>query len=202
MRRTVIVWSLVAVPSVLCTGRVALAQPQSPGAASASATRPSQPDAAMPPVLRSRAEAPYPPDALRDRIEGTVGIEVVVGETGAVTDARVIVPAGHGFDEAALAAVRKFTFEPAKSNGAAIRSTVQLSYEFRLPPPTPPAPLASRAQSSPVQQGPGQTTLVLAQRPQWPIGAPPERNAASASSAGSDEFDLMPRRKTNDLLGT
>src|ERR1700733_15126374 len=65
---------------------------------------PARADAVTPPVLRTRAEATYPPDALRDRLEGTVGLELEVDERGGVIDARVIAPAGHGFDEAAAAA--------------------------------------------------------------------------------------------------
>src|SRR5437016_5176443 len=63
-----------------------------------------------PPVVKTHPEAPYPPDALRDRVEGSVGVEVTIDETGRVIDARVTRGAGHGFDEAALAAVRQWTF--------------------------------------------------------------------------------------------
>ena len=92
-----------------------------------------------PPTLKTHAEATYPADALRDRIEGTVGLELDVDETGKVVDANVIAPAGHGFDEAAVAAARQFTFEPARKGGNAIRSTVQFTYEFHLPARPPPA---------------------------------------------------------------
>ena len=92
-------------------------------------------DVVTPPSLKARAEADYPADALRDRIEGTVGLELTIDENGTVTDRGVVTPAGHGFDEAALAAAKKFTFEPAKRSGAAIASTVQFGYEFHLPRP-------------------------------------------------------------------
>jgi TonB family protein len=166
-------------------------------------------EAVTPPVLRSRAEATYPADALRDGLGATVGLEVVVDETGAVTDARVTAPAGHGFDEAALAAVRKFTFEAARRNGASVKSTVQLAYEFHPPAPAPPratmdlpppAPPASPPPPLPMQQGPDQSTLVFADRPQVPIGAPPERNAASDSSTNQDELALRPRFRAEGLL--
>ena len=91
------------------------------------------------PVLKVRAEAIYPPGALSDGLEGTVGLEVVVDERGDVESARVVSPAGHGFDEAAIEAARKFTFEPARLAGKAIRSAVQVSYEFHLPSPREPA---------------------------------------------------------------
>ena len=153
-----------------------------------------------PPTLRSRTEAKYPPDALRDRLEGTVGLEIVVDETGAIVDARVTASAGHGFDEAALVAVRSFVFEPARRNGAAIRSTVQLAYEFHLPAVEPPPPPVVLPAPIPLQQGSDQTTLVLAARPQVAIGAPPERNAASQSTTSRDQLSLLPMRKPEDLF--
>jgi TonB family protein len=168
----------------------------------------SQQDAVTPPALRSRAEATYPPDALRDNLSATVGLEIVVDDTGNVVDARVIAPAGHGFDEAALAAVRKFTFTPAKRNGNAIRSTLQLAYEFHPPPPPAPPPArqtmalppAPPPAPVPLQQGPNQSTLVVAERPQVPIGAPPERNAASSSSMDQNELSLKPRFRAEGLM--
>ena len=132
---------------------LARAQSEDAGAGGFSAPPVVQPETGVtPPSLRTRVEAIYPPEALRDRIEGTVGVEAVVDETGAVTDARVIAPAGHGFNEAALAAVRQFTFEPARKGSVAVRSTVQLAYEFHLPPPAPSAaaPPASVQPAPPV----------------------------------------------------
>jgi TonB family protein len=161
------------------------------------------------PVLRTRAEATYPPDALRDRLEGSVGLEIAVDVAGTVVEARVVAPAGHGFDEAALEAVRKFTFDPARRNGTPTRSTLELAYEFHPPLPAPPPPPAAKAAPLPVpvlvqpivvQQGTNQSTLVLAARPRIPIGAPPERNAASDSSTSQDELALRPRYRTEGLL--
>ncbi|HEY1697445.1 MAG TPA: TonB-dependent receptor [Polyangiaceae bacterium] len=172
--------------------------------APADAAPPPHEETLTPPVLRTRAEAVYPPDALRDRLEATVGLELTVDETGSVVDARVTAPAGHGFDEAALAAARKFTFEPAKKNGGAIRSTVQFAYEFRPPlpppPPVPPSPPPPPPAPLPVQQGTDQSTLVLAERPVVPIGPPPERNAASDSTTGQKEISLRPIYRAEGLL--
>jgi TonB family protein len=172
-------------------------------------TGPARAQSVTPPEVRTRALATYPPEALRDRLEGTVGLEVVVDEGGHVVDARVVQPAGHGFDEAALAAVRQFVFEPARRDGVPIRSTVQLGYEFRPPPlSTPPVPaLAGQAAAAtpappPVaaQQGPDQSTLVVAERAVVPIGAPPERAASSQSSTGRDEMLLLPRYRVEGML--
>src|SRR2546430_3248907 len=56
------------------------------------------------PKLKAHSDPVYPPDALRDRIAGVVGVELNIDEAGRVTGARVVQPRGHGFDEAALAA--------------------------------------------------------------------------------------------------
>src|SRR5262249_19119472 len=90
------------------------------------------PGAPPTPGLKEHPEAVYPPDALKQRLEGTVGLELTIDETGKVTDARVTSQAGHGFDEAALVASKQFTFEPARENGVAVRSVVEFNYEFHL----------------------------------------------------------------------
>ena len=195
MNRAVCVFAAAA--GVLSLATAARAQPEPVGGPGVDA--PAQVEATSP-VLRSRAEAIYPPDALRDRLEATVGIEIVVDEAGAVGDARVTVPAGHGFDEAALAAVRKFTFEPARRSGTAIRSTVQLAYEFHLPLAASPETAPVVAPPAAAQQDPAQTTLVLAAQPQVAIGAPRERNAASTSTTSRDQIALLPMRKPEDLF--
>lgn len=158
---------------MLLLSRVALAQPTEPGDAG-SATTPS-PEALTPPSLKTHPEASYPPEAMQQRVEGNVGLELTIDETGTVVDAKVISPAGHGFDEAAVAAAKQFTFEPARKGGSAIRSTVQFTYEFHLPPPPPappsPPPAAEPSPPAPtkgpevVQASSDQSTLVLASRP-------------------------------------
>ena len=139
--------SAVAVLVALTAAQTASAEP-----AVAPGGEPAPSPALAAPVLRTRVEAAYPPDALRDGLEANVGLEVVVDERGVVVDAKVTSPAGHGFDEAALDAVRKFTFDPARDHEAAVRSMVQLAYEFHsarapTPPPPPPPPSTCRARS-------------------------------------------------------
>jgi TonB family protein len=154
-------------------------------------------DVLQPPALRHQQEAVYPQGALRDRLEGNVGLELVVDEEGRVTDARVTSAAGHGFDEAALTAARAFVFEPARQGARAIRSTVQFTYEFHLPEESPrvPPPAAAPPPAAPpveVQQsGPDQSTLVLAQRP---------ISAASSFSVRDRDFQLRPISTVADIL--
>ncbi len=187
MQRSAITLALTAAV-LIASVRVARAQP-TPAGAGVEPTAP-QEEALTPPVLRGRSDATYPPDALQARLEGAVGLEIVVDEEGKVTDAHVIAPLGHGFDEAALAAIRTFTFEPARRNRTAVRSTVQLAYEFHLPP----TPTSTSTSTS------TQSTLVLADRDPVTIGAPSERNAASDSTTDQDELALRPRFRAEGLL--
>lgn len=158
-----------------------------------------------PPALLTRVEATYPPDALRDRLEATVSLELQIDENGNTTGARVVAPAGHGFDESALDAARQFKFTPAQQAGKSVRSVVQLAYEFHPPPvPAPPASPAEtpRPQTAPAasvvpgppaatQTGPDQSTLVLGQRP---------ISAASSFAVQDREFQLRPIGSVQDIL--
>ncbi len=185
---------LHAVPvTLLLLARSAAAQPADADAGSQSAL---PTDELIAPVLKSHPEAPYPPNALRERVEGSPGLELQVDETGKVVDVKVVTPAGHGFDEAAALAAREFVFEPARKGGAAIRSTVQFTYEFHLPPaPEPQVPASppppTKAPPEVVQTGPEQSTLVLASRP---------ISAASSFSVRDRDFQLRPIGSVQDIL--
>ena len=82
-------------------------------------------------LVRS-AVAAYPVHARADELEGDVAVELIVDHEGRVVEARVIRPAVHGFDEAALAAVRAYHFSPAQREGHAVRVRMPWSVQFRL----------------------------------------------------------------------
>jgi protein TonB len=75
-----------------------------------------------------RARPAYPPDLQRAGIEGVAVVRVVVEEDGTVSDASIARTSGHaGFDEAAVASLRAWRFEPP---GRRVRTDV--SVRFRL----------------------------------------------------------------------
>lgn len=82
------------------------------------------------PVLERRVAAPYPAEALARSLSGTVVLELDVDEKGVVSNVKVKSPAGHGFDEAAVAAVQKFTFAPALNDRTPVPSRVTYAYKF------------------------------------------------------------------------
>jgi TonB family protein len=165
------------------------------------ATVTAQEHASVAPVLQGYVDPIYPLGALRERIAGIVGLELVVDETGHVAEAKVVQPAGHGFDEAALAAAQSWTFLPARQNDLPIRSTVALTLPFE-PPALAPGPTPTPASTPPptrvgqpappsALQNNTETTLVLGRRPM---------SAASASAVRDRDFALRPIGSVQDIL--
>jgi protein TonB len=75
----------------------------------------------------------YPEAALRAGLEGLVVLEAIVDERGRVGhDVKVVRSLGHGFDEAAVAAVRQWRFRPATRDGKPIKVRRIFPILFRL----------------------------------------------------------------------
>ncbi len=64
-------------------------------------------------------------------------LRLTIDETGKVTEAEVVEPAYHGFDEAAKTAAMQFTFEPGRRDGVAIKTRIKYKYSFTLSPVEP-----------------------------------------------------------------
>jgi protein TonB len=76
----------------------------------------------------------YPTKALDDRVNGAVTIEFVVDSTGATRDARIVEATPPGvFDKAAIAAVKRWRYEPLVVNGKPVEVPVRTSIRFALP---------------------------------------------------------------------
>ncbi len=84
------------------------------------------------PKVKGEAKAVYPEAARRAGLEGQVVLKLRISDKGKVVDARVVESAGHGFDEAALEAVRKFTFAPGLRDGAPVATDITYTYTFLL----------------------------------------------------------------------
>lgn len=72
-----------------------------------------------------------------------VVLELVVDETGHVSDARVVTSGGAEFDERAARAAKQFEFEPARHDGAPVAVKIRYDYVFQGKPaePVEPAPV-------------------------------------------------------------
>ncbi len=84
------------------------------------------------PVLVSRVDPVYPELARRIRQAGTVILETVIDENGRVTDVKVINGLGYGLEQAAIDAVSRWRFEPARMNGRAVKVFFNLTVQFSL----------------------------------------------------------------------
>lgn len=99
--------------------------PEAPGAVRAGGE-------VQPPAKLTHVEPVYPPGAREARVQGVVMIEVLVDETGAVRNARVVrsIPQ---LDDAALVAVRQWTFEPTRVQGTPVAVVLTVMVRFTLP---------------------------------------------------------------------
>lgn len=88
-----------------------------------------------PPKLLRFVEASYPLAEGEKPAEAAVELDVVIGKDGLVTDASVAKSAGQAFDDAALAAVRQFVFEPARKDWEPVAAKVRYRYVFELKAP-------------------------------------------------------------------
>ena len=83
------------------------------------------------PRIVSRVAPRYPEAARRANVAGMVIIEVVIDERGNLVDARVLKPLPHGLAEAALDAVRQWTFEPGTLDGVPVKTVFNLTINFK-----------------------------------------------------------------------
>jgi vitamin B12 transporter len=145
--------------------------PPSAADTTAPAPAPAPSNGLEPPKLIAESPASYPEAAKPERLEATVLVQLAIDATGAVTEAQVIEPVGHGFDEAATEAALGLRFEPAKNNGTPIPSKIRFPYSFKPEPAPPPAaapvvvappPLA--AEPAPQPEQPKFTEVTIAGR--------------------------------------
>ena len=87
----------------------------------------------VPPAFRARQEPIYPERARRAGVVGVVGVRIALAADGAVRAVELTASSGsRQLDEAALAAARASTFEPATRNRAPVESEAVANYRFEL----------------------------------------------------------------------
>jgi TonB family protein len=116
----------------------ALQTPEKRAIAQAEPSAPGQPDAqgvyragGVIETPRREGTPRYPTDARGTGVEGIVGVEIIVGPEGTVTDARVVrsIPL---LDNAALEAVKKWRYEPTIVNGQPVSIRLTTTINFTL----------------------------------------------------------------------
>ncbi|MGE5276367.1 MAG: TonB family protein [Acidobacteriota bacterium] len=85
----------------------------------------------IPPAILKVVKPLYPPVALQARVGGLVILRVLVSETGEPLDIEVVRPGKAGLTEAAVAAVKKWTFTPARKGDAPVRAWTTVPIPFQ-----------------------------------------------------------------------
>ena len=92
------------------------------------------PPCATPPTRIYAPNPEYPDEARKAKVEGTVALWTVVGTDGSPHYIRVAHSIGHGLDEQAIETLKRWRFEPGKSEGAPVPVEVTVEMSFRLHP--------------------------------------------------------------------
>jgi protein TonB len=84
-----------------------------------------------PPEKTGHVSPVYPPIAQQAHVEGVVILEAIIGPGGAVEDVRVLrsIPL---LDQAAIDAVRRWTYRPTLLNGVPVPIVMTVTVQFRL----------------------------------------------------------------------
>ena len=86
------------------------------------------------PQVVKQVKAEYTSEAMRQMIEGTVTLDVVVKADGAVGDVKVTqsLDAVYGLDEQAIKAMKQWEFKPGTKDGKAVAVRVDVKMNFTL----------------------------------------------------------------------
>lgn len=109
----------------------------------------SQGPCATPPRAIFAPDPMYSEEARQNKIQGSVVLWLLVGADGKPSNIKVSRSVGHGLDQEAIDAVKKWTFEPATIGGKPVPVQINVEVNFRLsgktgeptssPSPAPPS---------------------------------------------------------------
>jgi protein TonB len=86
----------------------------------------------VPPTLLKRVMPRYTADAMRQQIQGTVALEVVVSREGIPVDIRVTRSLDPGLDLEAVAAARQWRFTPGRLGETPVDVIVTILLDFNV----------------------------------------------------------------------
>ena len=84
------------------------------------------------PIREVLSKIEYPPMALRQGIEAVVYLELFIDSNGAIKNIKVLKDPGHGFAEAAMAALKGIICVPANANGKNVAVRYRYPIKFTL----------------------------------------------------------------------
>ncbi len=85
-----------------------------------------------PPSVIKQSPPVYPQEMSKSGLRGEVSVEFVINIEGNVEDAKVIESNNPGFNEAALEAIRKWKFKPAKMGDKPVKARMKQAIVFQL----------------------------------------------------------------------
>jgi TonB family protein len=85
------------------------------------------------PVVISKHEPKYSPEARKARLQGTILLSLVVAVDGIPQDVKVVRGLGLGLDEKAVEAVQGWRFKPAMKGGEPVATRAQIEVNFQIP---------------------------------------------------------------------
>src|ERR1019366_5416538 len=112
------------------------------------------------PVLIKNVSAVYPDQAKAEKLNAEVEMQIVIDAVGKVGKVTITNPAGHGFDQAAIAAVQQFVFTPPEVDGQPSAITIVYTEHFLFSPPP--------ASSLPASQ-PADGSMATREPSEWPV---------------------------------
>jgi protein TonB len=84
------------------------------------------------PKSTEKVSPQYSDEARAANVEGVVKVELTINAAGEVVDARVLSGLGHGLDQAAIVAGKRWKFTPAMRCGKPVESKHIVSMRFQL----------------------------------------------------------------------
>jgi TonB family protein len=177
------------------------------------------PPTVVPPVVLTHVDAVYPPSALAERRHADVVLTVTVDVDGHVSTVEVESTGGDDLDQAAIVAVRQWTFVPAKRDARPVASRIRIPFHFAPPEPAPEIvepppskepelPPQAAVPSSPPRpapppaapEKPAETTPAAATEVTVYGRAVPPSRGASDFNVQVGELAQVPRKNASDLL--
>jgi TonB family protein len=163
-----------------------------------------------PPEVVTHVDAVYPRGVEGDHAD--VVLVVTVDATGRVDKVEVSQSGGAKLDEAAIVAVRQWTFKPAMRGDVPVASRIKVPFHFAPPAPPPDVIAPAPGEHDTVAGGVSpERPAKPAPPPPPPVPAPPEQvrvvGRAQAPSRGTSDFQLrlgelgrVPRANAAELL--
>lgn len=84
------------------------------------------------PKVKREFKAQYPEEAKKAAVDGPVILEILIDREGKVRHVQVLSGPGHGLNESAVEALKKFEFQPAFKGEESVAVKIRYTYRFKL----------------------------------------------------------------------